>query len=116
MPMISRAAPTRGGLARGILMGLALLPLLAAAAHAAPGDPDAGHALAKRWCAICHHIEPGAVSSGVPPSFAALATRHAKDPDWVRAWLSNPQHPVRGIGLSERQIADIVAYLQSLPH
>ncbi len=98
---------------RNIAIGLAIVPFLASAALAA-GDPDAGRALAKQWCSSCHRTEPGGVSSDIPPSFAALAARNKKDPNWIRAWLANPHPPMKGIDLSGRQIDDIIAYLQSL--
>ncbi len=100
-------------------MRSALLSLLfAAAATQAAAAADAavdGRALARQWCSSCHVVEPGGRGSDAAPPFADIARRHSGDRSWIRAWLTDPHPPMKGITLSRRQIDDIIAYLDTMP-
>ncbi|MDP6343129.1 MAG: cytochrome c [Alphaproteobacteria bacterium] len=98
-------------------LALALQPGLPtpATAQQIVADLAAGRAAAKRWCAECHLVAEGATtSSDVGPPFATLATDPAKTPTVLRAFLAAPHEPMPPIQLSQQDIENIVAYIQSL--
>lgn len=80
----------------------------------AAGSAVAGKRLAQQWCVSCHQIEPNGPAKDSAPPFASLGVQKGKDPGWIRAWLTDPHPPMKGINLSRQQIDDVVAYLQSL--
>ncbi len=82
--------------------------------HPLPGIADAsrGAALANRWCAPCH--APGGAVSDTIPSFRWIAGRSEREPGFIKAFLSHPHSPMPPLELDRAQIADLVAYFQSL--
>ena len=79
---------------------LCLLPLLLLAVspvHAA-GDPDNGARLTQTWCSGCH----------------AAGARPGRTQAYLYAWLTDPHPPMPRLDLSNRQIADLMAYLATL--
>lgn len=101
-------------------MGAGLLLLLAAAPLAAAvSDVEAGHDLARRWCAQCHMVEPpgtvhGATVTDAAPPFAAMARDPAYTTARLRGWLSAPHPPMPDPGLTRREIDLVLGYLTSL--
>jgi mono/diheme cytochrome c family protein len=89
----------------------ALVWLLPVAAHANAAD---GQRLAQRWCAGCHVIDGGSAGSVPqgPPSFRIVAQR--LDAGRLRAFLSRPHAPMPDLSLTRAEIADLVAYIESL--
>ena len=91
----------------------AILSLLASASWAG-GDPAAGKRIAERWCESCH-VGPGTTARDTAPTLINMARRHKQNRRWVYAWLTGPHPPMTGINLSQQEIADIMAYLDTLP-
>jgi mono/diheme cytochrome c family protein len=103
-------------------MGLRLLGLLpvaflvvSTAAHGqSRGSPDNGLRLARQWCAGCHVAEPAGRGGDVGPPFVEVANRPDRTAQTLRAWLNDPHPPMANLGLTGREIDDIVAYIESL--
>jgi mono/diheme cytochrome c family protein len=96
-------------------MTIAVAVLIGTAAVAqAEGDATKGHALARQWCTGCHVVDEGGPGPDTAPPFATIARRQGGDHAWVRAWLAAPHPPMPNFNLTRQQIADIVAYLDSL--
>ncbi len=82
-------------------------------ANAADGDPVAGAALAKQWCAACHDTGHGATVKDGAPTFAEVA-RHPKfSADRLKVWLSDPHPPMPKLDLSRRSIEDLISYIST---
>lgn len=81
---------------------------------AAAGDAQAGHDLAQRWCTSCHIVDRSGRGPDTGPPFPTIAMRNKEDRSWVRAWLADPHPPMPNFNLSQPQIDDLVAYLDSL--
>lgn len=80
-----------------------------------PGNAEAGKQLVLNSCTACHApMEPAHATDGAPP-LSFLAHDNKADPRWVRAWLMDPHPPMPGIMLSRQQVADVMAYLSTLP-
>lgn len=80
----------------------------------AAGDPDAGAALAMRWCTSCHvvrQLDSGPVVQG-PPTFQAMARE--RTPDALRTFLARPHDPMPPLELSRADIENLIAYLETL--
>lgn len=93
----------------------ALAVLVPALAHAqASGDPQNGLRLARQWCTGCHVVEPSGRGGDSGPPFHEVANRADRTPTTMRAWLTNPHPPMPNLGLTRKEIDDIVAYLDSL--
>lgn len=92
-----------------------LLFLLLAHQAAAQG-PDTGRALAGRWCASCHIVDPGARSGAADgvPSFPAIAARPATTAASLDGYLStsHTQMPDFSLGRYERDA--LAGYILSL--
>jgi cytochrome c2 len=88
---------------------------------ATTGDPARGEALFARHCAFCHHAD--SEESKIGPGLAGLFGREALTssggpvtPENVRAQLTDPvgTMPSFAGSLSERDLVDMVAYMQRL--
>jgi len=82
---------------------------------AARADAVNGERLAQQWCANCHVIGGDASVTTVPqgpPSFRTVAGR--LDPDEIRTWLTHPHGAMPDLALSRAEIADLVAYIETL--
>lgn len=102
-----------------VFAALSVALLLAAArafpAALPPGNAEAGKQLVLNSCTACHApMEPAYATDGAPP-LSFLAHDNKADPRWVRAWLMDPHPPMPGIMLSRQQVADVMAYLSTLP-
>ena len=96
---------------------LGFLALSLALGHPAKAaDADAGLALAQRWCASCHAVEPNPASAPVDgvPSFRSVARGATYERGWVAAWIAAPHPPMPNLNLSKSEIDDITAYLDRL--
>ena len=127
---VAAAAPAAGAAAPVPLAPIA--PLMAAA------DPAAGEAAAKRLCASCHTFNEGGKNSVGPNLYNVLGQPRAtgregfnyspalkgKAGEWgyedMNAWLHKPTQFAAGTRMafaginSEKQRADMIAYLRSL--
>ena len=95
-----------------LLAGLAMVvcgPALAA------GHPEAGQRIVERRCVTCHEGPDVPAASDVSPTLLAIARRHKQNRRWVHTWLSGPHPAMRGVDLTQQEIADVIAYLETLP-
>lgn len=93
---------------------LAGLLVLAAAGPAAAADAAAGQRLVARWCVSCHATDRSRAAADAAPSLQTIAETRGGSPGWLRAWLAAPHPPMPNLSLSNREIDDVVAYLQTL--
>ena len=91
------------------------------AGAAAAGDPTRGRALfMAKGCAQCHRhgdVPGSGKFGGGYPKAAPDLTARPGDPAYQRAWLRDPravdpQAAMPNLGLSDAEIADVVAFLQ----
>jgi mono/diheme cytochrome c family protein len=77
---------------------------------------SAGSALAERLCAGCHLTGRGNESAAQvgPPSFASIANRRGQTADHIRNVLIKPHVPMPDLQLTTNEIADIIAWLDTL--
>ena len=94
--------------------GLSLLGLIVAAPALAQGDPEAGHALALRWCTACHVVDRAGEGADAGPAFPSLLADGERTADEIRGWLVDPHPPMPNLALTRQEIEDVVAYLQNL--
>jgi mono/diheme cytochrome c family protein len=80
----------------------------------AAGDAASGLTLAKTWCVTCHIVAPNVAGGDNAPPFDAIANRSNLSPGALRAWLTDTHPPMPNLNLSNQQIDDITAYLDSL--
>ena len=80
-----------------------------------PGNAEAGKQLVLNSCTACHAPMGAKEASDQAPPLSFLAHDRKADPRWVRGWLMDPHPPMPGIMLSRQQVADVMAYLATLP-
>ncbi|NLH83120.1 MAG: cytochrome c [Phyllobacteriaceae bacterium] len=107
-----------GGRTFGAGAAVLVFLLTSGAAMAADGVAARGEVLAKRWCASCHVVAADQTrASSDAPSFFALTGEAARTPEALAAYLAQPE-TVHGkmpdLHLSRVEIADIVAYVETL--
>ena len=85
------------------------------ASAAERGNAEAGHELVNRSCVACHAPSGVSRASDTAPPLSFLARDNKYRGAFVRGWLMNPHPPMPGIPLSRQQIADVIAYLETLP-
>ncbi len=121
-PPPSRSPTRAAGVPWRALAALGIVSLAGAALPdpaSGAGDPKAIRGLLKERCALCHDI-PGLSSSrrtpSVPaPSFMAIANNPDMYPrERVRKWLRAPHWPMAGFILSQRDIENVLAFLDTL--
>ncbi|MCE7030599.1 c-type cytochrome [Jiella avicenniae] len=99
-------------------LGFALIvsSLALGVAHAQPkGDPAAGKRIAERWCAGCHIVSPQQrTGSADVLTFEAIAEKSGGDRDSLASFLTDPHPVMADIGLTRREVGDLVAYIDSL--
>ncbi|UEM07503.1 cytochrome c (plasmid) [Skermanella rosea] len=100
-----------------LLLGAAAVVFATAGSQARSGDPAAGERLAERWCSSCHVVSGAGtdavpslegIARGIPSGQGEPATAR------VRRWLADPHPPMPNLSLSDAEIADVVAYLETL--
>lgn len=106
---------SRRGVIPAAAVALALsAPAFAGGAAGAAENPERGHDLAVRWCVACHVVDTALPGGDAGPPFARIATALPGHAVSLRAWLTAPHDPMPDFGLSQRDIADILAYLRTL--
>ena len=81
-----------------------------------PPSPEKGHTLAQRFCTGCHVIDSSAdstVPAGIP-TFRSIANKPGQTGQHIMNILIRPHPPMPDIHLSNLEILDIVAYLETL--
>lgn len=79
-------------------------------------SPEKGYALAQRFCNGCHLIDNSTtttVPAGVP-TFPGIANKSGQTGQHIMSVLIQPHPPMPDIHLSNEEIMNIVAYLESL--
>jgi mono/diheme cytochrome c family protein len=84
------------------------------ASGASAQDAREGRRLAEQWCIGCHVIGPRGPGGDRGPAFATVAKDPRSTPARLRAWLADPHPPMVNPGLSNAEIASIIAYIESL--
>jgi len=80
----------------------------------AAGTPQAGQAIAERWCSSCHVVRPEQTQASADvPSFRSIAMRTEKL-DWISGFLTEPHPPMPNFSLTRQEIQDLIAYFESL--
>lgn len=77
---------------------------------------QAGHQVAQRLCVGCHVIDEdarGSVPVGIA-TFRGIANRSGQTGQKIMDALIAPQHPMPDMHLSIEEIADVIAYLETL--
>ena len=117
--MTNRMAADRfaGPVARALLV-LAVLTLVAGPAVMRPSfaaDAAQGAQLAAQWCASCHVMPESAKTTAPqgPPSFLDMA-QGDKTAAQLRIFLMKPHGAMPPLTLSRAEIADLVAYIETL--
>lgn len=82
----------------------------------AQSNADTGRQLVTRSCTTCHATSETATATDGAPPLSFVARDNKSNPAWIRGWLTDPHPPMPGIMLSRQQIADIIAYLNTLPN
>lgn len=89
--------------------------LASVASAAFAGDAAEGLRLAQKWCSACHIVNGGQVdASDAAPPFAQIANDPAKTPETLAIWLAAPHSPMPDLNLSQDEIDDLIAHIQSL--
>ena len=97
------------------MRGLAIVLLgLGLASPAGAADPAAGRALAERWCSACHAVAPDSGDTDVVPSFERIAEAQQPSEQWLTLWVTEPHQSMPSLSLTRQEIADLVAYFDSL--
>ncbi len=83
---------------------------------AKPPSAVEGYALAQKLCKGCHLIDHSddAVAQVGPPSFASIANKPGQTADRIKGALIQPHPPMPDMHLSNQEMLNIIAYLESL--
>lgn len=87
-----------------------------ATATAQPADVANGRLLAETWCIGCHVVaadQTAPVPAG-PPTFPALAADPDATAERLSGFIRDPHPPMPDMSLTRQEVADLVAYIQSL--
>ena len=82
------------------------------------GIASDGRNVAETWCKSCHlidHKQTGTVQDGVP-SFPEISEKLKVESERRRIpdWLTRPHGSMASISLSRQDIADVIAYIETL--
>jgi cytochrome c2 len=90
------------------------LALIASPLCAFAADAPKGEIIAKRWCASCHLASSDqTLANSDAPSFTVIARKKLSSKK-LAAFLTDPHPKMPDMSLSRSEIADIVAYINSL--
>lgn len=78
-------------------------------------SPEAGFALADRLCKSCHIVGAEAATAQVgPPPFKSIANKPGQSFDHIRSVLIQPHAPMPDLQLTNDEMVDLAAYLDTL--
>lgn len=108
-------------LRNGRSLGTPILSLAIAIAFMLSGpafaqDVEAGHQIAKTWCAGCHLVgrEDQKIASDATPSFVSVAKMKATTITGLEVFLSTPHTRMPDYTLTRDEMRDVSAYILSL--
>ena len=78
------------------------------------GNAEEGERLGNEWCSACHSVSPESVASDIGPTWRSIAADPAKTEDYLKTFLAAPHWPMENIALSNQEIADLIAYIETL--
>ena len=110
-----RVATIRHVLLTTAFMGAATMAVAQTAAPFEP-TPEAGLAVANRFCTNCH-LTGATTSSSVPagpPSFSAIANKPDQTAERLVGMMINPHPPMPDVQLTREEILNLLAYIESL--
>ena len=89
--------------------------LMLSAGTADAQDIVAGARVARLQCTGCHQIGyPPRAKAGLAPSFVDIAATKGTTRLSIEVFLSTPHEKMPNYSLSQKQIADVAAYIKSL--
>ncbi len=91
--------------------------LCASGAMAQQTDPGPGRRLAERYCTSCHEVRPGETGAGpmaAAPSFQVVARMPSTTQLSLHVFLRTSHAGMPNILLTEQEIDDLAAYIDSL--
>ena len=98
-----------------LFAGLLFLVLFATVGRVYAGDAEQGEVIARTWCAACHIVADDQTSGSVDvPTFHTIANTRGYTRRDLSTFLADPHPKMPPMPLSNREIDDIVAYLESL--
>lgn len=79
-------------------------------------DPARGERLAENLCAACHVIKPDQTTTAIAgvPTFPAIANLPGRTPQHLTNTLIQPHPPMPDAQLTGHEIADLLAYFDTL--
>lgn len=94
---------------------VALAAALAAPGGAVAADALSGELIARQWCAECHVVADDQPTASVDvPTFRQIAREFRFDAGELSAFLADPHPQMPQMSLTRREIADLVAFIDSL--
>jgi len=103
---------------RKLLSAFAVLVASAASGWSAePGNPQLGAAQADTWCASCHLIgtdDSQTALADAPPFTEIAKTMNEARRQELALWLAQPHAAMPDLSLTQQEIADLLAYIDSL--
>lgn len=100
-----------------VVLGLSLFGAAPVEAAAAQGDPERGEAVFRANCAMCHGTDASGMM-GMHPALRGAVQRLGEDGVEVtvrKGRATRPPMPAWEGRLSDQEIADVVAYVATLP-
>jgi mono/diheme cytochrome c family protein len=94
----------------------ATVPIAVSAGASEPPSVAKGYELAEKFCKACHIIDdkPSSVTPVGPPSFADIANKPGQTAERIKGTLIQPHPPMPDMHLTNEEILNIVAYLETL--
>ena len=91
-------------------------PTAFGAEEAKPHSATEGHELSEKFCKGCHLIDGqgGSTAQVGPPSFASIANKPGQTAEHIENVLIQPHPPMPDMHLSNEEILNIIAYLETL--
>ena len=101
---------------RAFKLALPLLLLVAGPAGAQSGDPEAGHELARSFCAECHAVDGDEFESPNPdsPPFRSIARKPEMTELALTVFFQTPHPSMPNIIVTGDDARDLIAYILSL--
>lgn len=93
---------------------LAAVAGIVAPAWAQSPDVALGRDMAHQWCAGCHQVEASDPMNELAPAFADIANDPERTPERLQIWLTSEHPQMPDFNLGDREVAALIAYLESL--